>query len=88
MHKILTEIKKIMDNCLETYLPDISRSGLEDDGVVFYMNGNNGTEFDWYVNEKLSAFMIFYNDKENLGAVKATMVKSWFILMDLREKSL
>lgn len=73
MHKILTEIKKIMDNCLETYLPDISRSGLENDGAIFYMNGNNGTEFDWYINEKLSAFMIFYNDKENLGAVKATI---------------
>ena len=73
MNKILTELKKIMDNCLETHLPGVSRSNLENNGAVFYMNGNNGTEFDWYVNEKLSSFMIFYNDKENLGAVKATI---------------
>ena len=73
MNRILTELKKIMDNCLETDLPGVSRSNLEDNGAVFYMNGNNGTEFDWYVNEKLSSFMIFYNDKENLGAVKATI---------------
>ena len=73
MNRILTELKQIMDNCIETHLPGVSRSNLEDNGAVFYMNGNNGTEFDWYVNEKLSSFMIFYNDKENLGAVKATI---------------
>lgn len=76
MNRILAEIKKIMDNCLETYLPEVNRSELEDDGAVFYMNGNNGTEFDWYVNEKLSYFMIFYNDDANLGAVKATIYNS------------
>ena len=73
LNRILTELKQIMDNCLETDLPGVSRSNLEDNGAVFYMNGNNGTEFDWYVNEKLSSFMIFYNDKKNLGAVKATI---------------
>ena len=34
------------------------------------MNSQNGTEFDWYVNDRLPSFMVFYNDKANLGAVK------------------
>ena len=37
------------------------------------MNGNNGTEFDWYVNDKLPPFMVFYNDENNLGAIKLTL---------------
>ncbi len=31
---------------------------------------NSSTEFDWYVNDKLPLFMVFYNDEANLGAIK------------------
>ena len=62
-----------MKECLEKYVSDILPDDLEDRGAIFYMNGKNGTEFDWYVNDKVSDFMIFYNDKDNLGAVKATI---------------
>ena len=73
MNKILTELKKIMTDSIKEHLPEVSFDQLEDNGAVFYMNGNNGTEFDWYVNEKVSDFMMFYNDEDNMGAVKLTL---------------
>ncbi|MDE6026203.1 MAG: DUF2185 domain-containing protein [Lachnospiraceae bacterium] len=45
-------------------------SDLENDGAIYYMNGKDGTEFEWYVNDKLPPFMMFYNDEANLGAIK------------------
>lgn len=81
MNKILIEIKKIMVNCIEKYLPDTSIADLEGNGSIFYMNGKNGTEFDWYVNEKISDFMMFYNDKDNMGAVKTTLCDNGALLI-------
>ncbi|RKM63048.1 DUF2185 domain-containing protein [Butyrivibrio sp. XB500-5] len=71
MHKILCEIESIIHKSITEVLPDLSFDDLEDNGTVFYMNGKNGTEFDWYVNEKLPSFMVFYNDETNLGAAQA-----------------
>ena len=73
MHKVLSEIKKIINKSISEYLPDVQSGDLEEDGNVYYMNGKNGTEFDWYVNEHISDFMVFYNDETNLGAVKFTL---------------
>jgi len=73
MNKILSQIEKIMYECINTQMPDISKKDLEKDGAIFYMNGKNGTAFDWYVNDHFPAFFIFYGDKENLGAVKALL---------------
>ncbi|MEE1517458.1 MAG: hypothetical protein UF228_07675 [Lachnospiraceae bacterium] len=81
MNRILIELKKNMKECLEKYVPDILPDDLEDRGAIFYMNGKNGTEFDWYVNDKVSDFMIFYNDKDNLGAVKATIYNNGELLI-------
>ena len=73
MHKVLSEIEEIINKSISEYLPDIQSSDLEEDGSIYYMNGKNGTEFDWYVNEHISDFMVFYNDEANLGAVKLTL---------------
>lgn len=70
MNRILNEIKKIIDSNRELYLPHVKISDLENDGEIYYMNGKDGTEFDWYVNDKLPPFMVFYNDEANLGAIK------------------
>ena len=48
---------------------------LEENGTVYYMNGKNGTEFDWHVNDRLSDFMVFYDDEDKLGAVKASVYR-------------
>jgi hypothetical protein len=81
MNKILTELKKIMTDSIKEYLPEVSFDRLEDNGTVFYMNGKNGTEFDWFVNDKISDFMMFYNDEDNMGAVKATLYNAGDVLI-------
>lgn len=70
MNSILKKVREIMRSSLKENLPQVTFDELEEGGMVYYMNGKNGTEFDWYVNEKLSDFMIFYDDKEKLGAAK------------------
>ena len=40
-----------------------------------------GTEFDWFVNDKISDFMMFYNDEDNMGAVKATLYNAGDVLI-------
>lgn len=76
MNHIFKQVEKYFLEALKADLPDVSISDLEKDGAVFYMNGQNGTAFDWYVNDRLSNFFIFYNDKENLGAVKGMLYKN------------
>lgn len=73
MNRILSEIKEIIKQNIKEYLPEVKLSDLEENGTVYYMNGNNGTEFEWYVNDHLPSFMVFYNDKQNLGAVKLSI---------------
>ncbi len=70
MNRILNKIKEIIDSNIKLYLPHVKISDLENNGEIYYMNGKDGTEFDWYVNDKLPPFMVFYNDEANLGAVK------------------
>lgn len=73
MNPILSDIQTKILNAIKENLPDLSFDDLEEGGKVYYMNGNNGTEFDWFVNEHFPSFMVFYNDKENLGAAKASV---------------
>lgn len=73
MNKILKEVTSLINETIRKYLPDIKNSDLEENGAIYYMNGKNGTEFDWYVNDHISDFMVFYNDETNLGALKSTL---------------
>lgn len=70
MNRILNKIKELIDSNIKLYLPHVETNDLENDGAIYYMNGKDGTEFEWYVNDKLPPFMVFYNDEANLGAVK------------------
>lgn len=73
MKKILDEIVKIINDNIKEFLPDVKKEDLEENGAIYYMNGKNGTEWDYYVNEHLSPFMVFYNTKDKLGAVKLSI---------------
>lgn len=73
MNRILNEIRKIIDENMALYLPHVKSGDLEKDGAIFYMNAQNGTEFDWFINDRFPFFMVFYNDKDNLGAVKLAL---------------
>lgn len=81
MNGILKKVKEIIDRNLELYLPHVTMSQLENNGAIYYMNGRDGTEFDWYVNDKCPPFMVFYNDKDNLGAVKLLLYKNGDIVL-------
>lgn len=70
---IIQKIESLINENITVYLPDIKRENLEGNGSIYYMNGKNGTEFDWFVNNKVSDFFVFYNDAENMGAVKLNL---------------
>jgi len=76
MNRILNGIRNIIDKNMALYLPHVKSSDLENDGAIYYMNANNGTEFDWFVNDRIPFFMVFYNDNDNLGAVKLALYNS------------
>ena len=54
---ILEKIQTIIFEAIKENLPDISSVDLEEGGKVYYMNGKNGTEYDWFVNDHLPAIM-------------------------------
>lgn len=87
MDEILNEIKRLINEKCETYLPHVKPEALEENGAVYYMNGKNGTEFDWYVNGKISDFFVFYNDEDNLGAVKLTLYCNGGVLIYVYDES-
>ena len=63
MDRILENIKRIIAESIKEHLTDVSVNELEGNGSLYYMNGQNGTSFDWHVNDRLSSFMSFYDDK-------------------------
>ena len=70
MNEILNEIRRLIRESRTMYLPHVKAEALEENGAVYYMNGKNGTEFDWYVNGKVSDFFVFYKDENNLVAIE------------------
>ena len=83
---ILENIRTIICEAIKENLPDISSGDLEEGGKVYYMNGKNGTEYDWFVNDHLPVLMVFYNDENNLGAVKATVYIDGSMLLYLYDE--
>ena len=75
MNSTLKEIENVIKSAVAACLPDVSPDMLEEGGKVYYMNGRDGTAFEWFVNGQLPPFMVFYDDEENLGAVKAVVAK-------------
>lgn len=46
MNEILNAIRRMINKNLSKYLSDVAKENLEENGVIYYMNGNNGTEID------------------------------------------
>lgn len=86
MNEVLKKMKAAIESNRKLYLPHVKDSDLENDGAIYYMNGKDGTEFDWYVNEKLPPFMMFYNDEANLGAVKGSLYRDGKIAIFLYDE--
>lgn len=68
----MNEIRKIIedyfDEVFEKYPNQIKKNELEQKGVIYYMNGNDGTEFDWGMNRRLCEFEVFH--KNTWGCIK------------------
>ena len=61
---MLNQIVNIINEVREEY-PII---GNELDGKIYYMNGNDGTDFDWNCNERVCEFMVFHENE--MGYIK------------------
>ena len=57
--KALLPIRIIIDNIRREY-PVI---GNEYDGNIYYMNGNDGTEFDWEMNYRVCEFIVWHENE-------------------------
>lgn len=53
--------------------PNITDDMLDNDGAIYYMNGNDSTKFDWYCNDRLCEFYVFH--KNEIGFIKAFVNK-------------
>ena len=71
-NEMISLIKAVMNGLIIDY--EIDRSSLIDDGAVYYMNGNDGTDFDWEANRRLCEFYTFFSESE-MGAVKILIKK-------------
>ncbi|WP_304393074.1 hypothetical protein [uncultured Clostridium sp.] len=71
----IPEINIIIEKFEELYEKHkINKEDLVNNGEIFYMNGNMGTDGDWKDNLHLSYFMSFYKDTEK-GFAKVTLDK-------------
>ena len=55
-------------------VPHITDDMLYNNGSIYYMNGNDGTDFDWFENNCLCEFMIF--GKNQKGFIKVYVCKN------------
>lgn len=65
--QIIEKIKNVFANIREKY-PFIADEDLHENGAIFYMNGNDGTDFDWNANEHTSEFYIYHENE--IGFIK------------------
>ena len=49
--------------------PNITDDMLDSNGAIYYMNGNDSTQFDWSCNNRLCEFYVFH--KNEIGFIKA-----------------
>lgn len=49
--------------------PNITDDMLDTNGAIHYMNGNDGTSFDWNTNDRLCEFYVYH--KNEMGFIKA-----------------
>ena len=61
---LLNKVIKYAKNAREKYMPNVKDEELCDNGAFYYMNGNDGTDFDWECNGRVCEIMQFYKSTE------------------------
>ena len=64
VNKVIEYIKKARE-----MFPEVTDDMLCGNGAIYYMNGNDGTEFDWEMNGRCCEFYLFYKETE-MGFLK------------------
>ena len=64
INKVIEYIKKARE-----MFPEVTDDMLYGNGAIYYMNGNDGTEFDWKENSRCCEFCMFYKESE-MGFIK------------------
>ena len=65
--EIIENIKSVFANIREKY-PLITDEDLDKNGAIYYMNGNDGTDFDWNANDRCCEFYMFHSNE--IGFIK------------------
>lgn len=65
--QIIEKIKTVFADIRKWY-PLITDEDLYGQGDIFYMNGNDGTDFDWNTNERTSEFYVYHSNE--IGFIK------------------
>lgn len=65
--EIIIKITDVFADIRKRY-PHITDEDLHSKGAIFYMNGNDGTDFDWSVNERCCEFYIYHSNE--IGFIK------------------
>lgn len=64
---IIEEIKNVFADIRQRY-PHITDKDLDKNGAIYYMNGNDGTDFDWNVNDRCCEFYMYHENE--IGFIK------------------
>lgn len=65
--EIIEKIKTVFAEIREKY-PLITDEDLHSEGAIFYMNGWDGTDFDWNANDHTSEFYVYHENE--IGFIK------------------
>lgn len=62
--QLLEQVLNYAHSARKKYFPDVKDENLCDNGAIYYMNGNDGTDFDWNMNGRTCEIMMFYKETE------------------------
>lgn len=67
----ISDIESFIENLKVKY--NLKAEDLYDNGAIYYMNGNDGTDFDYQANGRTCEFYVFFKDE--VGAIKCFVDK-------------
>ena len=76
--ELMLKIFNYANKARQKYMPDVKDEDLCENGAFYYMNGNDGTDFDWEWNDRVCEIMQFYKSTE-YGLLKVYPHKDGYI---------
>ena len=76
--RVKQQVLDYIKSSIRDRFPEITDSMLIENGTIFYMNGNDGTNFDFDMNDRTCEFMSFYKSS-NYGFFKVYVTRSGLI---------